>query len=361
MNLKDILSNAVSNAASKLKLRLRSPLFAALLSIVGFSLFYTPKAYADPGCQDSGLISGKLFSDICWSCILPIRVAGIPLGGSRKDMPSGASKKVLCACDDELGLPKPGVTTSMWEPARLVEFQRVPGCSSVLGGHRMFPGNRINQGNHGREYEASDGTFVHYHYYAFPLLFMLDLFAGGECNAGGYMDLDLMYLSELDPTWNIDALSFFTTPEAATVANPLATLACIPDAISVNAGGEPIDRMFWCAGSWGTLYPLSGHVMSSSGIIHASSLLKVRVLAALHRRGLAWKTMGDEGLCGGEIYPMLPRSQYKYTITYPIAETDSSHTAGESTLIWGNSRKYPGIEDPIYTIFRWKDCCQPIF
>ncbi|NMV20790.1 conjugal transfer protein TraU, partial [Vibrio parahaemolyticus] len=91
-----------------------------------------------------------------------------------------------------------------------------------------------------------------------PLLVMLDLFMDGNCNADGYMDFDLMYLSELDPTWLNDELAFFTQPEAAAVANPLAISACTADAASSTLG-KPIDQLFWCAGSWGHLYPLSGH------------------------------------------------------------------------------------------------------
>lgn len=52
---------------------------------------------------------------------------------------------------------------------------------------------------------------MHYHYYAFPLLIMLDLFIKQTCNADGYMDLDIMYMSELDPTWNNDELAFSPT------------------------------------------------------------------------------------------------------------------------------------------------------
>ncbi len=46
----------------------------------------------------------------------------------------------------------------MWEPARLVEFQRVPGCSSVLNGVR-FPFDRTNQGHHGMgDMDGGDGS-----------------------------------------------------------------------------------------------------------------------------------------------------------------------------------------------------------
>ena len=219
---------------------------------------------ADPGCQNADVISGKLITDVCWSCIFPIKIAGVPISGPGGSYPDDSAKNPLCLCNDNLGVPRPGVTTSMWEPARLIEFQRVPGCSSVLNGMR-FPFDRTNQGHHGEgDMDGGDGSFMHYHYYAFPLLTMLDLFIKQACNPDGYMDLDIMYLSELDPTWNNDELAFFTNPEAALVANPVAAMACTADAVSSTAG-KPLKQMFWCAGSWGTLYPLSGNQNGGEG------------------------------------------------------------------------------------------------
>jgi len=40
-----------------------------------------------------------------------------------------------------------------------------------------------------------------------------------NCNAGGLRNLDIMYMSELDPTWNIDELAFFINPETVVFAN----------------------------------------------------------------------------------------------------------------------------------------------
>lgn len=216
------------------------------------------KAVADPGCQDAEVIGPKMITDICWSCIFPLRVAGVNISGGGGSIPDGAVTSPLCMCDDNQGVARPGVTTSMWEPARLVEFQRVPGCSSVLNGTR-FPFDRINQGHHGEAvYDGGDSSFTHYHYYTYPIMQMLDMFVKQTCNPDGFMDLDIMYLSELDPTWNNDELAFFTNPEAAAVANPVATLACTADAVSSTAG-KPIKELFWCAGSWGNIYPLSGN------------------------------------------------------------------------------------------------------
>ncbi|MFT8259107.1 MAG: TraU family protein (plasmid) [Candidatus Symbiodolus clandestinus] len=312
---------------------------------------------AEPGCQSADLLGPKLITDFCWSCLFPIRVSGISISGPDGNFPDEAVRRPICSCPDNLGVHRVGITTSMWEPARLIEFQRIPGCASVLNGTRM-PFNRLFQGYHGdAEFDGGDGSFMHFHYYAFPVLTMLDLFVKPNCNPDGYMDLDIMYFSELDPTWNNSELAFFTNPEAAIVANPVAALACMTDAVSANLG-KPQKGLFWCAGSWGCLYPLSGHQNGGKGVIRDTSLLTVRVLAALHRRGLSWKTMGDEALCKGILCPTLPKTQYKFSLTHPIPETEKGHKIGESTLRWGMSRTIPAIgQDPVYTIWRWNDCC----
>lgn len=321
-------------------------------------IFVSFKAAAgDPGCQNADVISGKLITNICWSCIFPVRLTGITISGASGKVPAEAAKSPTCLCHDKLGMPKPGYTTSMWEPARLIEFQRVPGCASVLNGAK-FPMDRTFQGHHGEaRWDSSDGSFMHYHYYAFPLLIMMDLFVSSYCNPDGFADLDLMYLSELDPTWNNDEIAFFSNPEAALVANPVAALACPADAIASSAG-KPMKSLFWCAGSWGSIYPLSGNQNGGKGVIRDTSLLSVRVLAALHRRGLAKSTMGNDALCNGKIAPTLPKTQYKFTLLHPVPETNSDHVIGESTLLWGTAKTIPAVgQDPIYVIWRWNDCC----
>ena len=37
-----------------------------------------------------------------------------------EDPPDMAVGSPVCACEDDLGVFHPGITTSMWEPARLV-------------------------------------------------------------------------------------------------------------------------------------------------------------------------------------------------------------------------------------------------
>lgn len=130
-----------------------------LTLVVMFVLGASIPAKAELTCPDAGLLSGKLLTDVCWSCIFPIRVAGLPLGSG--SVPSGASNKSFCLCEDNLGVPRPGIVTSMWEPARLIELVRTPGCSPSLGGIRLPLGDRRLQGGHGEgEYDNLRSCFL---------------------------------------------------------------------------------------------------------------------------------------------------------------------------------------------------------
>lgn len=319
-----------------------------------------PASASDPGCPDAKLFSGKLITDICWGCLFPVRIAGLPLGGGR--VPAGASSDRLCSCRDGAGLPHPGMTISFWEPARLVELTRAPGCAPILGGIRLPLGSRRLLGTSGNsDHDAADEAFQNYHWYAFPLLILLDLFFDSRCNADGLVDLDILYLSELDPTWNNDELAFFTNPEAAWLSSPVAQAACLGDAAAASAG-MPIDDLFWCAGTWGRVYPFTGHQGAKGARTRETSLSLTRALAALHRRGLARRTMGSDVACGGKIDVFLKKTQYKISMFYPLPETQRAHVIGESAFTWGEWRSLPGPgEDHVYMLWRWLDCCVSLF
>lgn len=310
-------------------------------------------AQAELACNDAGVLGPDMISNVCWDCMFPIRVAGIPLNGSNSGAPAGHASDPICACPDSLGIPSPGVTLSMWEPARLVELQRTPGCLSSMGGTRL-PFDQQFRGTHGETSREVQTQFMHYHYFTFPLFAMLDMFSLSPCS-DGHTEFDVLYLSELDPTWNSDELAAVTHPEALAVADVPQQLACSADAVSSTAG-EPIDSMHWCAGSWGSMYPYTGNVHTSN-TIENTSLQKARVLGTLHRRGLAKKTMGNGALCGPTTTANVPKSQYKFNTFYYNAETSSSHAFGESPIGWGAGRFIPEKDDPVYMVWRWNDCC----
>ena len=325
-------------------------------------LFPLPAAAADtPGCPDAAVISGNLITNVDWDAVLPIRIAGITVGGGSSGIPSGAANETACVCNDSAGVPHPGFTMSMWAPAQLEELVRVPGCMPTLGAVQLKLSNLRLLGTAGRgDREQNDGSFYHYHSYSFPLLYMLNLLDNKECMAGGYTDLDLMYMSELDPTWNNDDLAFFANPEAAAVANPIAQSACPVDATAAMTG-SPLDSLFWCAGSWGGLYPLSGNGYAIGSLGDRTSLLATRAIAAQTRRGLMYRTIGNDALCNGVLDPTFTKSGYKMSEFFPIAEGSGTHPIGQTSLIWGEYRQVPGTgEDAVYILWRWVDCCAEV-
>jgi conjugal transfer pilus assembly protein TraU len=324
-----------------------------------------------------------LITDICWDCIFPIKVGGINMSAfadlgsdssandpqnsdsnvgsnpsiSFGSVPDDAVSNPFCVCDDGV-IPKPGISLGFWVPARLEELVRTPGCLMSLNGAQVDLNDRL-MGTRGiaADPDHSDLLFYNYHEYAFPLLEMLSLFLNTNCVTDGYTSMDVTFMSEVDPTWNYDELSFFEEPESALVANPVALASCAIEAASATAG-HPIDSMFWCAGSWGHLYPLAGNEAADGSMARQTSVEMTRVLAILHRRGLAWRTMGSDVQCKAQLDPMIPKSQYKMSMFFPLAEANGAHVIGQSDYTWGAWRHIPGTgEDAVYLIFRWQDCC----
>jgi len=313
-------------------------------------------ARAGPDCQDGSVLSAAIVTNICWDCVFPIRVAGVTLAGSGS-VPAGAADQPLCLCD-EAGVPHPGVTVGMWMPFQIIETVRAPGCSPTLGGITLPGANPLNYGTKGwQQGESDDPAALHYHTYAFPVFKMLDLFTDAHCFSGALSDFDILFLSEIDPTWTYDELAFFTAPESAAVALPPAQLACLGDAVAALAGGG-IDQLFWCAGSWGSIYPLSGNANGQQSAVSDMSLLSTRALAVQHRRGLAVRTMGNDVLCQGAYDTLMPKSQYRMSMFWPPPEANSNHVIGQTTLVWGDWRQIPATgEDASFIIWRWQDCC----
>ena len=90
----------------------------------------------------------------------------------------------------------------------------------------------------------------------YPLLSWIGVLLDLGCLEGG--GLDIAWVSELDPAWLDDELSFLLNPEAALFANLPAQAACAADCAAASVG-LPLDPMFWCAGCQGGMYPLTRH------------------------------------------------------------------------------------------------------
>ena len=358
-------------------MKLRTALFTTIASAL--ALVTSPQALAvtaetskavtsedtSISCRNAGVFSTKLITNVCWTCVFPVKLSGFVISGDKfKDrQPSNAAdSKGLCVCYDELGIGMPGIPSSLWEPFRMAEYVSTPGCSQVLLGKR-FPFDRLNEGT-AKENDTSDQkngvqgySYKHYHYYSFPIATMLSMYIPENCNPGFYNDLDVMYLSEVDPTWQSDELAFFTNPESALFANPFTAISCIPDAFATMVNST-FETLWWCAGSWGTLTPPSGNIAAGTHPLNASSLELSRMMYVMHRRGIEWGTVGKDNACGGSVQLTLPKEQYRFSLFYPVSETEDNHILGRAPIFWGSLKLIPGMsEDPIYIVWRWLDCC----
>jgi conjugal transfer pilus assembly protein TraU len=318
------------------------------------------------GSALAGVCVGKFanpITDICWSCAFPISIAGRPIikmdqedvfaVGGKPSSPGG----LLCFCSDPL---RCGIKTSFWEPARRMDVTRTPYCFVSLGGISINPGISAPHGEIRIEPDGRKSSMYQAHWYIDPIFYWLGIILDNPCMEKA--EFDLAYMTELDPTWQNDELSFLLNPDVALFSNPIAVAACAGDCIASTLGFG-IDALFWCAGCQGTIYPFTGRVASTASPIQASSLIVQRFAAKGHRMGLLSATSGRDALCGYQYMPIMDKGQYKYHMLYPIPQTKKiagrcCQPFGRTTVLWGAGRSIPYMgEDFSYMIFRKRDCC----
>ncbi len=291
-------------------------------------------------------------TDVCWECLFPITVGSVNVTPGYKDQT--LYKTPVCVCG---GLPpKVGIPLTFWEPRTLIDVTRHPYKLIGLGGISI---GKESVKNRGAVSIVADGpsqsSFYHVHWYSFPLLTLLEIFTDFECLDKG--EMDVVYLSELDPLWNDDNLSFIFNAEAALFSSPMAHIACVADGAAANFK-RPLDALFWCAGCEGSLYPLNGTVAHHVGGIQASALLVHRLIAKMHR-ALQQKGYNEDDFCQARLMPLIKKSLYKTQLVYPIPQTkEECHPLGRSDMLWGSGKSYPKEgEDFAYLIWTKKQCC----
>lgn len=329
-----------------------------------------------PAVAAAGLCTGRILNpitDICWKCVFPITVGGVPVASfSQEDFSEAKVSSPVCTCPAPPPLfVRSGVTISFWEPVRIVEVTREPYCFISIGGVKLAPGV-LAPGGTIKDVAApgnkvTSTAFYQVHYYIYPVAALIDMVTKSAC-----MDptptFDLGYVTELDPLWASDELAFILNPEAVIFANPIAQMACAADCVAASAG-FPLTPLFWCAGCQGSMYPLTGNIQSSAvttGGVASSALLVQRMLYKLHRQGLLWGSIGGGALCGKYPMPIVTKGQYKTQLTYPVPETFGAgplspfccQPLGRTDALWGLGKEYPVKgEDFAYLIWRKRNCC----
>lgn len=308
-------------------------------------------------CPTTG--AANLMTSICWSCFFPIVIGGAQTGaGPVPTITAGPT----CLCPGRLfGYPTPGVTVGMWQPTHIIEAVRQPYCSPTLGTSLSTTVDLSDLGMFGGSQPRSEGndrSFYNMHLFRFPVAMILDQLQDSYCVSDQGVDMDLTYMTEIDPSWVDSQLAVALAPETVLFANPVAIAACVAEATAMLAGSPPVDPLFWCAGAWGLNYPPSGHGSTGGSIIRDTSAASGRFLNLLHRRGLMTMTAGPAAVCADIPVVKTPKFQYRMQTMFPVPELLFNHWYGEPTPRWGLGRSVPGYgEDIAYLLWSFQECC----
>ena len=258
----------------------------------------------------------------------------------------------------------PGISVGFWEPVRLVDITRTPYCMTNLGGLQLGSGDLKKVSSYARGYgdHHAHRSFYHVHYYIYPVIYWLELITDFVCLEKS--TFDVAYMSELDATWNDEKLQTLINPEVFLFGNAVAQAACAIDCAAATAD-LPRDEMFWCAGCLGNIYPFSGANADHVGGVQSSSLYTARIIAKMHRLGLAEETSTNDSKVNGNLCRKskafkIKKSQYKLQMVNPIPSTNGlgCWPLGLSDVLYSSFKEYPyDGQDFGYLIWRKINCC----
>jgi conjugal transfer pilus assembly protein TraU len=317
-------------------------------------------ALAAPKPSEAGICTGEFvnpITDICWDCIFPISIGSTRIFADRPDPPN--PDNILCNCP----IPYPpyvriGITIGFWEPARLVDVTKRPYCFVNLGGLELDAGIGTGQTKAKSSGGQTHNANWHVHWYVYPVYAILEMFADSICMSNS--SFDIAYITELDPLWLDDELTFLLNPEAVLFGNPAAQAACAADCVAATAN-LPIDALFWCAGCQGSIYPLGGNVSAHVGSIQSSLMATERMAYKLGREFVLLGTSGVEALCQKVPRPVLKKTEWRTQQTNPVAMTSgrlACNPLGTSSVLYESGKEHPLTgEDFGYLIWRKRNCC----
>jgi conjugal transfer pilus assembly protein TraU len=321
------------------------------------------KKFTEPACSlatkhfaSFGIIMGRAIASL--HQVFPIKIGGLQITPSfgNEDFTEGSSFPI-CYCGWRVGLK-----IQFWEPLAIGEATMLPMCFPTFGVQLPFPGV-VGTSNIGQQETSTGATSdvqmdlnsYQAHYIKYPLFMILNIFTDLTCiELSGF---DIGYFTEIDPTWQNDMWATLLFPESYLVSNFLAQLACIPDAVTAQFG-KPLDPLFWCMGSWGSVYPVSQNTSHTTNVT-ASAATIAKLIMKLHREGLLWGTYGSgQGVCKKLPMPIWRKSQYNMFPLWPKMRA-KRQPIGRSDLIWGYGLDIPGVNHHVwaYAIYSKRFCC----
>ncbi len=320
---------------------------------LGISLVMTARAH---GLCDPKFVN--LLTDIAWNAVFPIRIGSmLSLGsGDPEPDPPAAASRAVCSCPGPRGIPIPGISVSFWEPVYIFESVHDAFCfpsmgiemSGVVDAARLDGTIRASNG------KAHHPTFfAQAHFIKFPAWAILNLFTDIDCLDKG--DIDIGYMTELDPMWQNDLQSMVLHPEALVFGNPVLQLACSSEALSTIADLS-VNVLYWCMGQWGGVYPFAGMMQTQNPAIgHIGTASKL--LYKMHREQLICDT--NINPCGCVRTPIWRKSHFKLQIIRPKVMYETIRI-GEPSPLWETGLTNPlqkGVDNAAYIVWKKVSCC----
>lgn len=297
-------------------------------------------------------------SDTDWNYMYPITIAGSIIGMENgPPVPLMAMMPPVCVCPTVFGFTMVGIGVTYWQPRALYEIERRPGCSASLGGQQILNGygllhseqslNHLNQGKGANRMQV--------HYYDYPLFSMIEGMAIINCrNPASAL---MAYMTEFDSYWQNDEWGAIFSPEASVFASKVAAFACAIDSVASSLG-YTLDPLFWCSGSWGTVYPLSGNSSHSGNSFAMNNSIVAKFLYRQHRLGLQLQTIGPTAVCGSHPNPVWIKSQYRFNQVAPIPRRGKAvATGGNGWLQFPPTHNVPTQEHTVNLLWQGQQCC----
>lgn len=333
----------------------------ALIALLSLSPFAMAEDNGNVSNNNRGLTCDgewiNPITDVCWECLFPMSIGDTSV--SSGSLPDTTNPSAIQTCP----FPPPifkriGIAIGYWEPSAVTDVTRSPMCMVNLGGMQIggFKKQLIGASSKaGSQGDGRTGTFYHTHWYQYPLISWLKIFSEDMCMQGG--EFDIGYMSELDPMWNDDTLSLYVNPEAALFGNPVAQLACVADAIAAETH-LPLDALFWCAGSHGSIYPFTGTTSRENSPLNQAVLMSERMNFKLHRQGIVQDTFPyDTAVCFSGSVPIVPKERYRYQLVNPIPNANACHPYGRNVMRWQAGHDTPTTSKNYgYLIWRKRNC-----
>lgn len=355
-------------------------------------IFVTTDVYADntakKACDAAG-VNTKSLSDIQIAAfetidnMLPIKIGGIEVG-SPDDVSGGLASAggsssdnsaFLCMCQ----MPPPvferlGVSISFWNNVGMVDTSSIPYCFpqlgmslsediapdiesgfSILGKPGVGGANQFGTRSNG----SKDSQFItaHTHFASFMNLMQIISEAIFSMCLGISTNISPI-MSETAFWWQVDEWGVVKNPEALLVANPIATTACMAESVSMIAK-KNLDPLFWCMGSWGSLYPITMNVGSGTPLT-SYAMLAARNLAERFQLGMLMDTTGYQmlnGYCQPIPIYFTPKSDINIFPIWPQKST-SRFPLGYPSEFWGVGKDNPtNLGVMTWMVYQKRDCC----